>query len=30
MDLTHLNLVLSTLAQFHAVSLAWKQSLGKP
>jgi len=27
MDLTHLNLVLSTLAQFHAVSLAWKQSL---
>ena len=27
MDLTHLNLVLSTLAQFHAVSIAWKQSL---
>lgn len=27
MDLTHLNLALSTLAQFHAVSLAWKQSL---
>ena len=28
MDLTHLNLVMSTLAQFHAVSFAWKQSLG--
>ena len=27
MDLTHLNLILSTLAQFHAVSIAWKQSL---
>ena len=27
MDLTHLNLTLSTLAQFHAVSIAWKQSL---
>ena len=28
LDLTHLNLVLSTLAQYHAVSIAWKQSLG--
>ena len=28
MDLTHLNLVMSTLAQFHAVSFAWKLSLG--
>lgn len=28
MDLTHLNLVMMTLAQFHAASFAWKQSLG--
>jgi len=27
MDLTHLNLIISTLAQYHAVSLAWKQSM---
>ena len=27
LDLTHLNVALATLAQFHAASLAWKQSL---
>lgn len=27
LDLTHLHVVLATLAQFHAASLAWKQSL---
>ena len=27
LDLTHLNVVLATLAQFHAATLAWKQSL---
>jgi len=27
LDITHLNVVLATLAQFHAASLGWKQSL---
>ena len=27
MDLTHLNLIIASLAQYHAVSLAWKHSL---
>ena len=27
LDLTHLNVALAPLAQFHAASLVWKQSL---